>query len=231
MQTLKDSVGKKGRNLHGDVEAVQKALNLAGFTVGRADGICGPKTISGITRCQQSVRAAPTGLLDPKSSVWQNVSRVAEAKAAELEREWGGDSSLWPQEKKLLSMAPALRLKVRLVIASLKQEGFRPKIVYGWRSVKVQARLVEEGKSKVRFSFHNAQLPDGTPNSYAADIIDERWGWNEDAMKEGFWKALGKTARVNGLVWGGAWTSFPDWAHVQSRQNSELSAVKLEIAL
>jgi hypothetical protein len=231
MNALQGSVGEKGQNKSSDVETVQRALNLAGFTVGRADGRCGPKTINGIKSCQQKQGAAVTGLLAPADPVWGALNRTADLKAAELEREWGGDSAKWPEERKLASMEPGLRAKVRLILSTLVQSGFQPKVFYGWRSVAVQERLFAEGRSKVRFSFHNAQKPDGTPHAYAADIVDKRWGWNDDAEKHGFWKALGKAANASGLVWGGDWNSFPDVAHVQSRQNSELAATKEESAL
>lgn len=72
---------------------------------------------------------------------------------------------------------------------------------------------------------------DGTPNSYAADIIDKRWAWGKEAKTNGFWTALGEEAKKQGLVWGGNWKSFRDYAHIQGRQNSELSSVKRESGL
>lgn len=100
---------------------------------------------------------------------------------------------------------------------SLRASGFQPTIVYGWRSVAVQEELLKQGHTTVHFSFHNAQLPDGTPNSHAADIVDERWQRTPAAAKNGFWEALGKAAKEEGLVWGGDWKSFLDVAHVQNR--------------
>jgi|GEM_PF-4880261 len=47
----------------------------------------------------------------------------------------------------------------------------------------------------------------------------------------GFWAALGEEAKKRGLVWGGDWKSFRDVAHIQGRQNSELSLVKRESGL
>jgi len=91
--------------------------------------------------------------------------------------DWSGDSAGWTQEKKLLSLEPNFRRKVEMVLTTLQNQGFRPRIVYGWRSLEEQKRLLEEGKTKLPFSFHNAQHPDGTPNAYAVDIIDARWGW------------------------------------------------------
>jgi len=43
-----------------------------------------------------------------------------------------------------------------------------------------------------------------------------------------FFRALGK---AQGLVWGGDWTGFRDWAHLQGRQNAELRLVKRESGL
>jgi peptidoglycan L-alanyl-D-glutamate endopeptidase CwlK len=145
--------------------------------------------------------------------------------------QWSGDSSQWTQDKKIASMNPLLRPKVLAVLAALGKRGFKPKVFYGWRSVVVQLKLYAEGNTTVKFSFHNAQKPDGTPNSYAADIIDERYAWTAQAESSGFWKALGEEARKQGLYWGGDWTSFRDWAHVQLVPNSQLARVKQESGL
>ena len=88
-----------------------------------------------------------------------------------------------------------------------------------------------KGRSKVRFSFHNAQKKDGTPNAYAVDVIDRRWGWGDEAEAKGFWKALGRAGKAEGLYWGGDWRSFKDWAHLQLYPNRELSRVKKESGL
>ena len=140
--------------------------------------------------------------------------------------DWSGDSSQWTQEKKLLSLDPLFRPKVQSVLTTLTAQGFQPKIFFGWRSVAVQHELFLKSRTKVQFSFHNAQKPDGTPNAYAADIVDVRWGWEKEAEENGFWDALGNAAKDVKLVWGGDWERFRDVAHVQSRQNSELGAVK-----
>ncbi len=139
------------------------------------------------------------------------------------------DTSKWTQDQKLASLHPDFRPRVEAVIAALKEQGYQPHIVYGWRSVTVQAQLVAEGKSKVQFSFHNAQKPDGTPAAWAADLIDRRWGWRPEAKP--FWDALGTAAHAQGLVWGGDWKTFKDWAHIQGRQNAELAAVRRESGL
>jgi hypothetical protein len=153
------------------------------------------------------------------------------SKKSEEKGEWGGESSMWPQDKKIRSMHPNLRPMVTAVLDRLRERGFRPRIFYGWRSVAVQRQLKARGASQVDFSFHNAQLRDGTPNSYAADIVDERWNWGSEAEANGFWDALGEEAKAEGLVWGGNWTGFRDVAHVQLVPNSELGRVKRESGL
>lgn len=223
------SVGQMGRNLAADVKVVQHLLKARGADPGAADGLCGQRTIGAIKTFQKGFMSVPDGLVEPGRTTWTRLS--ADAAPATLNTAWTGDSSQWTQEKKLQSMKPEMATKVRAVLAGLVRRGFQPKIFYGWRSVTVQARLFAEGKSKVRFSFHNAQQKDGTPNSYAADIIDSRYGWSATAETSGFWMALGEEAKAQGLVWGGDWVSFRDWAHVQLVANGQLAAVKLESGL
>lgn len=228
-QAISASVGQGGRNVAADVMLVQRLLQGRGFPPGAIDGRCGPQTVAAIKRFQASFLPAPDGLIEPGKRSWQRLTAATPA-AANL-AQWMGDSAQWPQEKKLASMKPELAVKVRQVLVALSAKGFQPKVFYGWRSVTVQARLFAEGKSKVRFSFHNAQRPDGTPLSYAADIIDARYAWTSQAETSGFWKALGEAAKAQGLVWGGDWVSFRDWAHVQLVANSELARVKRESGL
>ena len=143
---------------------------------------------------------------------------------------WSGDSARWTQQKKILSMQPTLRPLVQGVIDGLAKRGFQPSIFFGWRSVAVQLEIYKKHHTKVKFSFHNAQMKDGTPNAYAADIIDKRWAWSAAAAKHGFWKALGEEAKKQGLYWGGDWKK-PDWAHVQLVPNSQLKKKKKESGL
>ena len=236
MSTLHQSVGAGATNRREDVITVQTLLKSAGFPLGALDGVCGPKTISAIKQFQSRFLTRPDGRVDPFGPTWLKLSSKTAGPAPTASTptnptDWSGDSSKWTQEKKLLSMEPAFRTKVRLVLGTLLKDGFQPSIFYGWRSVAVQQQLYAEGKSKLKFSFHNSQLPDGTPYSYAADIVDTRWGWTDAAQKNGYWKALGDAAKAVGLVWGGDWKTFQDVAHIQGRQNSELAAVKKESGL
>jgi hypothetical protein len=226
-----DSVGAGGKNRNADVAVVQSLLNSKGFKTGVVDGVCGPKTVAAIRRFQATFTRLPDGLIEPRRTTWTKLVSSNKLVGAPYLQQWTGDSSLWGQDKKLLSLRPDLRPKVQAVLAALAKRGFQPKIFFGWRSVAVQLEIFKKGRSKVRFSFHNAQRKDGTPNAYAADIVDARYAWSEQAASSGFWKALGEEAKAQNLVWGGDWASFRDWAHVQLVDNSQLGRVKAESGL
>lgn len=222
------SVGRGGQNKKSDTRKIQKLLNaIFPSALLVVDGDCGAKSIGKIERFQRRFMTKPDGRVDPGGRTLKRMVKAAPA----MTDDWGGDSAKWSQEKKLSSLDSRLRRKTVRVIESLQSQGFKPKIVYAWRSVAVQLELVKKGNSKVRFSFHNAQKKNGTPNAYAADIIDKRWAWNKEAKTNGFWEALGKAAKAEGLFWGGDWRSFKDWAHIQYHPNKDLSEIKRESGL
>jgi hypothetical protein len=152
---------------------------------------------------------------------------------------WAGDSSKWTQEKKLESMHPELRPLVKAVIDGLAKRNFQPIIFFGWRSVAAQLEILKKHHTKVKFSFHNVTKKNGTPDAYAADIVDKRWFWQDEAAKNGYWKALGEEATKQNLYWGGVWKKrvhhklvpAPDWAHVQLVPNNRLQHLKEESGL
>lgn len=232
---IRRTVGKGGTNDPEDTGVVQTLLKKAGVYPWRVDQQCGPKTIAAIVDFQKPIMQHPDGLIEPGGFTWRKLadpaSRALNLTPPTTKAEWSGDSSRWTQERKLASLNPVFRPKVVRVLAKLKEEGFQPTIFFGWRSVAVQLELYRNRRTKVKFSFHNAQTRDGMPNAYAADIIDQRWAWSPEAETRGFWAALGRVAKAEGLVWGGDWTDPWDPAHIQSRQNSELAAVKKESGL
>lgn len=234
MGDILQSVGQGGRNLRSDVTTVQTLLKAKGYDPGIVDGSCGQGTVGAIRRFQATFMARPDGLIDAGGGSWRRLSGTGAASqttVASTLTEWSGDSSQWPHEKKMRSMFPEMRPKVEAVLDALRQRGFQPKVHFAWRSVAVQLQLLARGATTVRFSFHNAQRRDGTPNAYAADIIDSRYAWTEAAETSGFWRALGEEGRRQGLYWGGDWTSFKDWAHVQYYPNSSLRDVRAESGL
>lgn len=222
------SVGRGGTNHKGDVRKIQKLLNaIFPATPVDVDGLCKERTIRRIECFQRRFMRSPDGRVDSGGRTLRRLNQSAPG----LQRDWGGDSSKWPPERKLQSLDHRMQLKVQRVTEALKAQGFKPKIVYAWRSVAVQQDLVAQGRSRVRFSFHNAQRRDGSPRAYAADIIDRRWAWSVMAKTNGFWEALGSAAKREGLFWGGDWRSFKDWAHIQFHPNRILAEVKRESGL
>jgi hypothetical protein len=127
-------------------------------------------------------------------------------------------------EKRILTLHPKLRTKVRKVLEGLKARGYQPLVASAYRSPEEQLRIYRQGRSTVRFSYHCAQEK-GQPAALAADIVDARYLWNVP-QDHAFWKALGHLARAQGLVWGGDWRTFPDVAHLQLLPNEKLSAVR-----
>ena len=225
---ISGSVGAHGKNRKADTRKIQKLLNARFPSNALAvDGDCGPKTIRRIKRFQKRYMAKPDGRVDPGGRTLKKLNAAAPG----MQKDWRGDSSKWSQEKKLSSLDKRMRSKIVRVLDALNAAGFRPKIFFAWRSVAVQLEIVAKGHSRVRFSFHNAQKKNGTPNAYAVDIIDKRWAWNDEAEDNGFWAALGKAGKAEGLYWGGDWRSFKDWAHLQFLPNYKLSDVKKESGL
>ena len=226
--SIEGSVGRGGENRKSDTRKIQRLLNeVFPATPLEVHGLCGPETIRRIERFQRRFMQSPDGRIDPGG----RTLRRLEGAAPGVQPDWSGDSSRWSKEKKLSSLNRRTRPKVERILEALAEEGFRPKVFFAWRSVAVQQKIFERGDSKVRFSFHNAQKKDGTPNAYAADIIDRRWAWSNAAEKNGFWQALGKAAKQEGLYWGGDWRSFKDWAHVQYYPNNRLAEVKRQSGL
>ena len=225
---IKGSVGTGGKNGIADTKKIQKLLNaIFPSALLSVDGDCGQKTIRKIKRFQKRYMAKPDGRVDPGGRTMKKLNAAAPG----LQKDWSGDSSRWSEEKKLSSLDRRMKPKVARVLDALKDDGFKPKVFFAWRSVAVQAEIVAKGNSRVRFSFHNAQKKNGTPNAYAVDIIDKRWAWNDEAAENGFWDALGKAGKAEGLHWGGDWRSFKDWAHLQYYPNNKLSDVKKESGL
>ena len=226
--SITKSVGRNGVNRKGDTRKIQQLLGAI-FPLHPVliDGECSAVVIRRIERFQRRFMNNPDARVDPGGRTLRRLNAAAPSR----QPDWGGDSSKWAEAKKLASLDPRMRPKVEVVLADLKTQGFKPRIVYAWRSVEVQHQLVEQGHSRVRFSFHTAQTADGTPNAYAADIIDRRWAWDDAAEANGFWDALGAIAKSQDLLWGGDWQSFRDVAHVQFFPNRMLTQIKRESGL
>jgi peptidoglycan L-alanyl-D-glutamate endopeptidase CwlK len=243
MATLRSSVGKGGKNFYRDALLVQKLLKANGSNPGALDGICGHKTISAIIRFQRYFLKKPDGLVEPDYITWRNLTgqsrilnltgetKTTSSPTTGQPTRLTSNSSQWTQAEKLASLNQNFKIKIIILLQNLKNLGYSPTIVYGWRSVAVQRQLYQQGKTKVLFSFHNAQTTDGRANSYAADIVDSRYGWSNQKETMNYWQVQGKEAKRLGLYWGGDWKTIWDPAHVQYLPNSKLGAVKRESGL
>ncbi len=97
----------------------------------------------------------------------------------------------------------SIRANVVAVLRDLETHGLKPLIHADvWRSPAKQEELQRAGTSKVKWGFHCATRPDGSPGSLAADIIDANKAW--EATIE-FWLKLGASALAQKLGWGGLW--------------------------
>ena len=236
MTKITGSVGHGGKNVRSDVKVIQNLLNNQQLPDSKPlviDGIVGKRTVERIKTFQRAVvkMKFPDGRVDPGGKTLRALAGASPKARQITSGKWAGNSARWSQDKKLRSLNSDFGTKVKKLVEALEGRQFKPKIFYGWRSVEVQLELYRKGRTKVKFSFHNATLKDGTPNAYAVDIIDSRYAWNDAPETKEFWKALGEEAKKLGLYWGGDWTSFKDWAHVQMHPNSELGKVKKESGL
>lgn len=69
-------VGKFGKNNVDDVIKIQHLLAQQGLPVGRADGICGPRTIAAILTLQAGFMTRPDGLVEPGGRTLKRLNLV-----------------------------------------------------------------------------------------------------------------------------------------------------------
>jgi peptidoglycan hydrolase-like protein with peptidoglycan-binding domain len=68
------SVGAGGRNFPKDVENIQRMLTTRGYQLGRADSICGRRTIGAIRQFQSGFLSEPDGLIEVHGKSWKRLS-------------------------------------------------------------------------------------------------------------------------------------------------------------
>jgi len=123
-------------------------------------------------------------------------------------------------EEALSSMHPVFRGLVKSVIEHMNNKGWQAFVWQGKTRTEAQAAKNAKKGTGIKMSWHrpevHARLGAQVVELYAADIVDERWGWEGPAkdLDHPFWKDLGNYAKAEGLEWGGDW-SKRDVAHVQ----------------
>lgn len=124
------------------------------------------------------------------------------------------------QEAALDSMHPVFRGRIQALIDHLNKKGWQAFVWQGKTRSEAQAAKNAKQGTGIKMSWHrpevHGRLGVSLVELYAADIVDERWGWEGPAKDLGhaFWKDLGSFAKAEGLEWGGDWGKR-DVAHVQ----------------
>lgn len=95
------------------------------------------------------------------------------------------------------------RPKFAAAVRDLEAHGQRPFIVCAYRSPHTQAAIQARGNSRVAWSFHNAQTPQGKPDALAADFVDARWFYQRGHGD--FWLMLASAAQSHDLWTGIRW--------------------------
>lgn len=114
-----------------------------------------------------------------------------------------------------------------MILGELRSLGWRPVVHHdAVRTLEEEAQKVKEGKSKTLNSWHvrstvghlrQSRTLMNIVHGNAADIIDERYGWDGPAANHHFrfWLDLGRVAKKYGCRWGGDWPHFKDVAHIE----------------
>lgn len=100
---------------------------------------------------------------------------------------------------KLAECNPWLRAKVGAILRDLQGHGYRPRIQEAWRSPADQILACLEGRSKVRWGFHNATGKANLPDALAADIVLDDCPYEEPRE---FLLKLYSSAKAHGLETG-----------------------------
>lgn len=152
--------------------------------------------------------------------------------------------------KSIKTLHPTFQRSIQTLMDRMRSRGFQPAIGTSWRNLAWQRQAVDDGRSKVLFSMHNAtDMESGAPAALAVDLVDKRWGWGGTTANPAsptnpqtvnaatFFKALGEEAHKLGLGWGGdysrkgVWASFGmgwDVAHVSWKPETRSLLASLE---
>lgn len=118
------------------------------------------------------------------------------------------------------SMHPVFRGRVEALVDHMNKKGWQAFVWQGKTRSEAQAAKNAEKGTGIKMSWHrpdvHGRFRTALVELYAADIVDERWGWEGPAkdLKHAFWNDLGSFAKAEGLEWGGDWKK-KDVAHVQ----------------
>lgn len=101
-------------------------------------------------------------------------------------------------DPKLSELEEPFRGKLAAILDQLAQEGWQPRISNALRTR-------EQQEEKFRLGYAMSPDPGSHGRGLAADVIDQRWGWELSERNARFFARLVDLALAAGLVAGGAW--------------------------
>ncbi|WP_054956261.1 M15 family metallopeptidase [Paenibacillus dakarensis] len=124
----------------------------------------------------------------------------------------------------LTDIHPVVLAQKNQLVAKTREIGIRIMITDGYRSDEEQNRLYNKGRSTEGNIVTNARAGESLHNyglaiDFALRLKDGRviWDMEYDGNKNGKsdWMEVVAIAKDLGFEWGGDWTNFPDYPHLQ----------------
>lgn len=187
-----------------DVRYWQRLLRLAGYYTGKIDGIRGPLQRAAEAQWDHDTEQAlrTYGELDSRSE--QNIATLIPAAQAAA-RQW-----------------------MKLALPLAEKLGVQVKIICGTRSYAEQDAIYAQGRTKpgtrvtnarAGYSWHNFGL------AFDFGVFSTADGRYLGSGTQ--YNKLGSLARsIPGLEWGGDWSSFKDFPHIQLKKFSSVSQAR-----
>lgn len=118
---------------------------------------------------------------------------------------------------------PALQAKLSAIYELMEVEGYDMRLVEGYRSPERQAQLVANGGGVTQVGPGRSCHQYGLAVDSAIFVKGKAsWNMNDPVVRRGYMR-YGELAVAAGLQWGGNWTSFKDYPHVEMRSACQLA--------
>jgi peptidoglycan L-alanyl-D-glutamate endopeptidase CwlK len=133
-------------------------------------------------------------------------------------------SPKWCGEEQICLLYPPFREKVIQVKQELAKQKLPFYIYETFRSNARQLELYKKGYSKVKTAGMHTY-------GVAVDFVgkDNKGNWSWDMKLP--WSKLGAISKKLGLFWGGDWTSFKDYPHIQMIRANAIEQNKIRLGV